>query len=132
MDGRSGPIKVVPKERVTPHPGMTPWDLKVWRAQRPGRYKWGRSETRPGWSQKTAAEWAGCTVSAWANYEQARRKIPLLLIKRLADYPSSLSEVVDRMWMTDSDEVEENQGVHPELKHEKKQKSVHHTRRGTG
>ncbi len=113
-------IKVIPQVVIRPGPGMTHAQLRIWRAQRPGRYKWGRAESRPGWTQAQAAEWIGVPLGTYQNYEQGRRPMPLLFIKRLTDYPSSLSEVVDRMWMTSVGDVDENQGVHPELKHEPK------------
>lgn len=113
-------IKVVPKERVQARHGMTPMELRIWRAQRPGRFKWKRSETRPGWTQKQAAEWAGVSEETWSSYEQGRRTMSAIFIKRLQDYQSSYPEVVDRMFQTAADDVEENQGVHPELKDEPK------------
>lgn len=110
-------IKVAPFNRIRARPGMTGGQLRIWRSQRPGTFAWKNGQTRPGWSQRQGAEWAGVCRKTWNRYENGKT-MPTLFIKRLQDYPNTLEEVVDRLFDTPSEQVEEYGGVHPELAHE--------------
>lgn len=110
-------IKHPPVTQIRVTADMTGYQLRVWRSQRPGRFAYKNGQTRPGWTQAQAAEWAGVTERTWARWE-AREQLPLWLVKRLQDYPQSFGEVVDRLFDTDRGDIQKWGSVHPELAHE--------------
>jgi len=71
------------RERVRPYKDMTPEELRLWRAQRPGDYAWKFNQRKLGWSQARAAEWYGVSERQWVRYEAGDSEIPLSLVKRM-------------------------------------------------
>jgi hypothetical protein len=101
-------VKVAPINQIRATPEMNGYQLRLWRAQRPGRFTYKNGQTRPGWTQDQAAEWEG----------REDGQLPLWLVKRLQDYPQSFSEVVDRLFDTDRGDIKKWGSVNPELAHE--------------
>lgn len=109
-------VKSPPIDKIRVHDQMTGGSLRLWRAQRPGRFLYKNKQTRPGWTQLKAAEWAGVTERTWRRYEMRdEQQLPRWLVNRLRDYPVSFSSVVDRLFDTDHDDIKKWGSVHPEL-----------------
>ncbi len=105
-------------ETVRLHEGMTPADLVLWRAQQPGEYAYRNNQRKPGWSQLHAANWYGVSERQWQRYEAGTLAIPLPLIKRLMAHEGSLDDMINRLWDTTPEKVEEYGGIFPRLAHE--------------
>ena len=106
------------ERRVRPHGGMTPEELRLWRAQRPGEYTYGNNQTRPGWSQLHSAKWYGVSERQWQRYETGESAIPLPLIKRMMAHETSFEDTILRIFETTNEKVEEYGGVLHPLAHE--------------
>lgn len=102
--------------RVRPHKDMTPDDLRAWRTQQAGDYAYARNQRRPGWSQRRASHWYGVSERQWVRYENGDAPIPLSLVKRMVAYETSFDQTVDRLFDTTPGQLEENDGIFPEMK----------------
>lgn len=102
-------------ERVRPHKDMTPEDLRIWRQQQAGEYAYKRNQTRPGWTQRRASGWYGVSERQWKRYESGECRIPLALVKRMIAYETSFAQTVDRIFYTSPDQLEEQDGIFPEM-----------------
>jgi hypothetical protein len=103
-------------ERVRPHKDMTPENLEAWRRQQAGDHAYARNQRRAGWNQRRAAHWYGVSERQWQRYENAESPIPLSLVKRMIAYETSFDQTVDRLFDTTPEQLEENDGIFPELK----------------
>ena len=97
---------------------MTADELRAWRQSRPGVYKCRNGDMQPGWSQKMAAEWYGCTKRSWERYEVGAKPVPLPLIKRIAAHENSLEDILDKIFDTRADLVKRWGSPFEELEHE--------------
>ena len=102
--------------RVRPHKDMTGTDLAVWRSQQAGDYAWKRNQRKQGWSQVRAASWYGVSERQWKRYESGECRIPLALVKRMVAYETSFAQTVDRIFDTSPVQLEEQDGIFPDLK----------------
>ena len=105
-------------KRVRPHKDMTPEELRLWRAQRPGDYAWKFNQRKLGWSQARAAEWYGVSERQWVRYESGENAIPLSLVKRMIAHETSFDDMINRIWETTPEKMEEYGGIFPRLAHE--------------
>lgn len=101
-------------------PGMTGEDLAFWRSKQPGSYPAKNGATMPGWSQETAAKWYGCSIRQWQRYEAGETPVPLPLVRRIQAYRNDFSEMLDRIFDTTPEKIEQWGGPHERLQHEKK------------
>jgi hypothetical protein len=102
--------------RVRPHKDMTPDDLRAWRARQAGDFAYARNQRRPGWNQRRAAHWYGVSERQWNRYENGESPIPLSLVKRLIAYETSFDQTVDRLFDTTPTQLEDQDGIFPEMK----------------
>ncbi len=102
--------------RVRPHKDMTADELRLWRQQQAGDHAYKRNQRRPGWTQRRASHWYGVSERQWLRYETGESPIPLSLIKRLIAYETSFDQTVDRLFDTTPSQLEENDGIFPEMK----------------
>lgn len=106
-------------QRIRPHKDMSPEDLRLWRQQQAGDHAFKRNQRRPGWTQRRAAAWYGCSEREWQRYEAGEINIPLPLVKRMIAYETSFDQTVDRIFDTTPDQAEEYDGIFPGLAKEK-------------
>lgn len=106
-------------EQVRPHKDMTPDDLRLWRQQQAGEHPYKRNQTRPGWTQRRAAQWYGVNERQWQRYEAGDAAIPLTLVKRMIAYETSFAQTVDRIFDTTPEQTDQHGGIFPELEREK-------------
>jgi len=107
------------RKRVRPYKDMTPEELRLWRAQRPGDYAWKFNQRKLGWSQARAAEWYGVSERQWVRYEAGDSEIPLSLVKRMIANETTFEDTILRIFETTPEQIEEYGGtIFPQLAHE--------------